>query len=285
VTKADKTTDLQTELNVLIDRCNSIQHISDPQFSGLASITTVCLEIERIIVEGALGADDPRLVGLFALQDVVDRGSDLGEAEADALHDVIGATFGRLVAMAALRGRLVWGATAKENSLAQTTSEIRAAHEHLQEAALLTLAESDRGSESSDRRRKNTVSDTSNIGPRPAISIVDALTLFDEFEAKHWLDNNGTVSLAPWRDPQYCATLSSIAVAAWNERTYDAAYAHFVSLDSLNVITPVSIQDLDKADELLSDPTLLHVGVDLGRIERLRGFFTVFRLFQATDSA
>lgn len=270
MTKADKATDLQTEWNVLIERCNAIQHISDPQFGGLAKITTVCLEIERLIAEGTLGAGDSRLVGLFALQEVMDRGPDLDEAEADVLHDVVGATFSNQVAMAALRGRLIWGLTTNERSPAPTISETRVAHEHRQEIASFTVAESVQGSEGSVHRCVNSVSIIPTISLCSAISIADTFTSFKEFEAEYWLDNNGTVSPTPWRDPEYRVALSSIALAAWNNKAYGTAYAHFISLDSLNVATPVSVQDLDKADELLSDPTLLHAGVEPGRIERLR---------------
>jgi len=270
VTTAEETTDLQTKWNALIELCNAIQHVSDPQFGGLARITTVCLEIARTIAEGALGADDTRLVALYALQEVMDRGPDLDEAQADVLHDLIGATFGNLVAMAALRGRLVWGATVDKRLLGQPVPDIRAAHEQPQETSSLTVVESAQGLESSERVREDTVSVIPTISLRSGLSAIDILTLFDEFETEHWLDTTGTVSMAPWRDPEYRAALSSIALAAWNNRNYSAAYAHFVSLDSLSVVTPVSVQDLDKTDELLSDPTLLHAGVDPGRIVRLK---------------
>jgi hypothetical protein len=90
-----------------VTRCRSIVHVADPHFAGCAVIREKCEVLERI-AESRQPLDPASLRAVAALLELVEYGDELDDEHATRLQTEIQSLFGRPVATAALRGKLVF---------------------------------------------------------------------------------------------------------------------------------------------------------------------------------
>ncbi|MFM0248459.1 hypothetical protein [Paraburkholderia sediminicola] len=102
------------KIRVLSDvaRCRSIEHKTDPTFAGHAKVQIRCDELEHALKAHVDTAPAERAVG--ALIRLIDEGEKLGDEEAAQLQGDAEVIFGKAVAAAAVRGKLLFG-TASAN--------------------------------------------------------------------------------------------------------------------------------------------------------------------------
>lgn len=101
--------DQQTQVLFNLAQCRSIEHKTDPTFSGGTLIRARCDELERSLKERVVSTLAERAVR--ALIRLVDEGERLDDEEAALLQNEAEEIFGKTVAAAAVRGKLIFGAT------------------------------------------------------------------------------------------------------------------------------------------------------------------------------
>lgn len=90
----------------LLERCCTVRHVSDANFSGCREVARMCDALRSDLAKRGPPEGYSWLDGARALLDVIEKGNSIEDNEADRLQELIESTFGRVVATAALRGRL-----------------------------------------------------------------------------------------------------------------------------------------------------------------------------------
>lgn len=263
------------EISRTVESCLRITHKTDDQFSGCAEISRICEEIQGDMSSKRITRDDQRVEDARALLTVINRGDDIDDQDADRLQEAIQRTFGRVVATAAIRGRLQLFHAAAPESMTDTGLNSVTSGEPIADSLgagqgpeLMTvgLASSESGHED--------MGDINDDGPSKSHLRVRAMERFQAFDGsfneEFWVAQDGEVEVAPWTADDYIVRLSSVATSAWDNREYALAYLHGYAAQLLGGDHLVDIDDFKCADELLSNPASTSAAISATRMDRLR---------------
>jgi hypothetical protein len=299
-------------------RCRAIQHVSEPDF---APIREKCDELEEALRHGQHSSSAD--LAIRSLLRLVDEGDHLDDDLAVDLQFEVDAVFGRTVASAAVRGKLVAGPPGQETSVsgkssmpltgstAEVASDARAtasdptlptetvasdpglseevspeearapdmAAEHYASSSAVEAMKAPEVLEiaapAMDAPPTIHVDGPGSSHPpiveqshEPAIAV--EFESFDDFCSTHWVDASGQVARAPWSLTGFTKSISSRALQTWESGDAGVAYLFSRAAQAAGAAAPLELDDLAKADELLSAPDLPTAGRQPERVERLR---------------
>lgn len=253
------------EVRNIAQSCRQVRHATELDFSGHLEIQRVASELELLQSDVELTPEQSEMLkGASALIELVSVGTSLTDAEVVQLDVFVQDTFGRTVAIAATRSRLIF----VEASGIEAIQNDDLAHSEHSEMSLSGVPATLIPYESPAQQPfEDTVDHTDDKRP---LALTEFCPYTNDYDQRFWINGNGFVAPAPWQAATFVDVLADTAKSAWNLHWHERAYLCARSVAVMGWVAPISLKDLASADDLFGAPLSLTAGSDPERADRLR---------------